>query len=101
MKSTLFAIATITLVTLTAPVHAQERIFESKTVSYQDLNLSTDAGVKTLTRRIRIAAEDVCGGRGSASGLQEKMRFEGCVTKARKETAVAMAAKMGRTFASR
>lgn len=101
MKSTLLAIATITLVTVTVPVHAQERIIESRVVSYQDLNLSTDAGVKALTRRIRNAAEVVCGGRGSASGLQQKMLFEECVTKARHETDVAMAAKMGRSFASR
>lgn len=44
--------------------------------SYADLNLSTDAGVKTLEQRVRTAIDQVCGS-GSAT-LREQMDRHAC-----------------------
>jgi UrcA family protein len=40
---------------------AGDRLVQSETVSYADLDLSRAEGVKTLMRRIDGAAKDVCG----------------------------------------
>lgn len=57
------ALAVLGLVVLTAGAHAAEPTIEVNTraVRFADLNLNTDAGAKVLLRRIRMAAEQVCG----------------------------------------
>ena len=50
-----------------SPAFAQEPAAASQLiVSYADLDLSTDHGVRTLDRRLRSAAEAVCGPISSA-----------------------------------
>ena len=52
-----------------------------KTVSYQDLNLNTDAGVQVLYKRIHAAAKQVCGGL-QIRDLQGVRAHEACVQRA-------------------
>lgn len=56
----LFASAAVaaTLLVAVAPASAQIR---TRAVSYADLNLESDAGVKTLNHRVKAAARIVCG----------------------------------------
>lgn len=100
MKYIVLTIATLASISFAVPAVAQERVNVSKQVSYSDLNLSTESGMQTLNRRIRQAAEYVCGGRVNGR-LAEQMAFTQCVTKARHDSEAAMTAKMGTTFASR
>jgi UrcA family protein len=53
----------------------------TRTVSYSDLNLNTQAGAEKLYQRIRHAAEDVCGDEGSRQ-LKEVAAVRACVNKA-------------------
>ena len=54
------------------PAHAQERVTppgyeqSSVTVFYGDLNLSSNAGIDTLMKRMTSAARTVCGWRSSS-----------------------------------
>ncbi len=52
----------------------------SETVRYADLDLSGQAGVKTLTARIKGAAQNVCGPAPSGPGLATD--YNTCVTSA-------------------
>jgi UrcA family protein len=47
------------------------------TVSYQDLNLANQADVRVLYRRLKAAANDVCGN-VPAQQLQRHLAFERC-----------------------
>jgi UrcA family protein len=93
MKFNTLMIAAFALTTIAQPAQAQERISESRVVSYKDLDLSTAAGTKTLARRILKAAEAMCGGAGSQFGLTQLTHFNQCVAKARDEASIAIAAK--------
>ena len=65
------------------PAHAQERVTtpgyeqSSVTVSYGDLNLSSNAGVDTLMRRMNAAARTVCGWRSSS--FATRVAVESCM----------------------
>jgi UrcA family protein len=63
--TSLIAAAGITVALLSGVAslaHADvDGIAASRTVRYDDLNLSTQAGVQSLYRRIQNAARDVCG----------------------------------------
>jgi UrcA family protein len=48
------------------------------TVRYDDLNLSSKAGIKALTQRIRHAAEIVCGELGTRE-IQDVTQHDKCV----------------------
>jgi UrcA family protein len=48
------------------------------TVSYQDLNLATTADVRVLYRRLKAAANDVCGNVPAAQELQRHLAYERC-----------------------
>ena len=52
------AVAAVCLASVAINVHADEA---ARTVRYSDLNLNTRAGAAVLYKRIRVAAEDVCG----------------------------------------
>lgn len=53
----------------------------SRTVHYADLNVTTDAGAKVLMRRLRTAAEQVCGDVDSRQ-LDQAAAANACVDKA-------------------
>ena len=53
----------------------------TRTVRYADLDLGTQAGVATLYNRIRLAAEEVCGGVGSPE-LARAAVAKACVDRA-------------------
>lgn len=59
MKTALLALA-LTAAGLTAPALAQNAEAYSTVVSYNDLDLATAAGRKTLDFRVEKAARDVC-----------------------------------------
>jgi UrcA family protein len=49
-----------TVCALTAPARAAESDVPTKTVKFQDLDISKPAGAKALYRRIQAAAREVC-----------------------------------------
>lgn len=67
------------------PATAQDsREARSINVDLSDLNLTHAKGLETAQRRIRNAAEDLCGGTPEAHELQERDRFEQCSAAAQK-----------------
>jgi UrcA family protein len=60
-----------------------------KTVTYQDINLNTDAGVQVLYKRIHGAAKQVCGGL-EIRDLQGVRAHRACVQKAMDEAVAAV-----------
>jgi UrcA family protein len=61
--------------------HAGEMVNDTQTVKYADLNLNTQAGVAVLYKRIRNAAEQVCGDEG-ARELAQAAAAKVCVDRA-------------------
>lgn len=57
------AAITLTMVALAAvqPAQASETTFSTIAVTYADLDLGTEAGARTLYRRLKMAASHVCG----------------------------------------
>lgn len=60
---TMAAVAAVCLATVAVGAHAGEAAngAAARTVRYSDLNLNTQAGAAVLYKRIRSAAEQVCG----------------------------------------
>ena len=75
---TMAAIAAVCLASVTIIAHADEA---ARTVRYSDLNLNTQAGAAVLYKRIRNAAEEVCGDVGSRQ-LAEAAAAKACVDRA-------------------
>ena len=63
----LAAVAAVCLASVTIAAHADQAANDvpARTVHYSDLNLNTQAGAAILYKRIRHAAEQVCGDVGS------------------------------------
>ena len=74
---TMAAVAAVCFAAVTI-AHADEA---ARTVRYSDLNLSTQAGAAVLYKRIRFAAEDVCGDVHSWQ-LAEAKAAKACVDRA-------------------
>lgn len=72
MKTTLCLVGLVTALTgVAAPAAAHgNRETVSVHVSYDDLNLASRKGQQVLERRLRQAAEDVCGYRDQTSGTR-------------------------------
>jgi UrcA family protein len=72
------ALTSIACLIAAAPAGASQPSPEaaSVTVSYGDLNLSTTEGASTLYRRIRLAADSVCGYKGRT--LLEQQHWMSC-----------------------
>jgi UrcA family protein len=78
----LLVVATALAVGMLAGVaHAAEAEAPVKAVRFQDLNLNTDAGVQVLYKRIRRAANQVCGD-VSGRDLAVAQAHEACVERA-------------------
>jgi len=60
-----------------------------KAVTYQDLNLKTDAGVQVLYKRIEGAAKEVCGGL-EIRDLQGVRAHKACVQRAMDDAVAAV-----------
>jgi UrcA family protein len=75
---TMAAVAAVCLASVTINVHADEA---ARTVRYSDLNLNTQAGAAVLYKRIRNAAQEVCGDVGSRR-LAEAAAAKACVNRA-------------------
>jgi UrcA family protein len=65
-----------------APAAAQDGETQSVSVNYSDLNLESYSGSQTMLRRIRRAAEDVCGYERSARELRRVAYQRICVERA-------------------
>ena len=63
---------------MAAPAHA-ESVTRSATVRYDDLNLASAAGARSLYGRIVSAARDVCGSDGSIAIRAELTAWNTCV----------------------
>ena len=91
-KTTLVVVALLAAATLFEVARADEVRIDAtvpvETVAYQDLNLDTQAGVKVLYKRIRVAADQVCGN-VDGRDLQIARAHKACVERA---TADAVAA---------
>ena len=79
----LATVAALAVASLAISAHADESGVRvpARTVHYSDLNLNTQAGAERLYRRIRGAAEQVCGDVGSRQ-LEEAMAARACVEQA-------------------
>ena len=71
-------IASICVASAAMGAHADELNAPTRTVRYSDLNLDTPAGISVLYKRIRYAAEEVCGD-ASWRGLAEAAAAKACV----------------------
>lgn len=79
MKTPLIALAALGSLALAGTAHA-----ESMAIQYNDLNLSTEQGQKTLERRIDAAANKVCGAENARTGTRLLSREQReCVAEAR------------------
>lgn len=76
MKKALIILATLAASTLATAVQAEP---DAITVSYRDLNLSVQAGVEQLDRRLRTAVSEVCDARLEQVPLSELMAIRRCV----------------------
>lgn len=72
------SVAAIYLASATMGAHAGEPNAPTRTVHYSNLNLDTPAGVSVLYKRIRNAAEEVCGDVNSRQ-LEEAAAARACV----------------------
>jgi UrcA family protein len=70
--------AAICVACATMGAHADEPNAPTRTVHYSDLNLDTPAGISVLYKRIRNAAEEVCGDVNSRQ-LEEAAAAKACV----------------------
>ncbi len=75
---TMAATVAVCLASVTIVAHADEA---ARTVRYADLNLNTQAGAAVLYKRIRNAAEQVCGDVDSRQ-LAQAAAAKACVDKA-------------------
>ena len=83
----LFHIALSLLALAPVPAFAQE-VTTSVLVSYSDLNLRSDAGVKVLDRRLASAIRSVCGEHDGTAVLASRFAAQRCVREKRAEVAV-------------
>jgi UrcA family protein len=72
------SLAAICVATAAMGAHADEPNAPTRTVHYADLNLDTPAGISVLYKRIRNAAEEVCGDVNSRR-LEEAAAARACV----------------------
>lgn len=72
-----------------APVSAfAQEAPTSVAVSYSDLNLKSEAGVKTLDRRLASAIRTVCGEHDGSALLANRFAAQRCAKEKRAEVAV-------------
>ena len=74
----LFHIALSVLILAPAPAFAQD-VTSSVTVSYSDLNLRTEAGVKVLDHRLANAIRMVCGENNGSAVREFRYAAQRCV----------------------
>jgi UrcA family protein len=82
----LFHIALSLLALATVPAAAQE-VTTSVVVSYGDLNLGSEAGVKALDSRLMSAIRSVCGAHDGTAVLEFRFAAQRCVKERRAEAA--------------
>ena len=82
----LFPIA-LSLLTLTPVTAFAQEVPAKIVVSYGDLNLRSEAGVKTLDRRLANAIRSVCGEHDGSAGAEHRFTAQRCVTEKRAEVA--------------
>ena len=80
-------ISVLALGAFAAPATAETR---EQRVSYADLDVSSDAGADALLRRVRRAAEHVCGYRSAQRFLRERAEARACVIDSTNRAVVAV-----------
>jgi UrcA family protein len=75
----MFTIALAALVLLPAGAEAKEAA-AAVHVSYADLNLRSDAGLRTLDRRLAHAVKTVCGVEDGSTQMTRQLEARRCVT---------------------
>jgi len=76
--ATAAAVSALLLGAAVAPSFAQVTQPESRVVHYEDLDLYSDAGADTLIRRVRQAADAVCGDHVGRTTLTENRNIDAC-----------------------
>ena len=67
---------------LTTPAMAGDSEPLTKVVSYADLNMNAEAGVRTLYGRLRMAARQVCAPFRGGNSLRERTNYSECFSPA-------------------
>jgi UrcA family protein len=70
---------TLSLLALTAVPAVAQQVTSSVVVSYSDLNLRSDAGVKALDRRLANAIRSVCGEHDGSAALGARFAAQRCM----------------------
>ena len=84
MKPILFATVLLALLPAGAPAEAAPSVH----VRYSDLNLASDAGVRTFDRRLAAAATAVCPDADGIYDLARKLLARRCFAKTMKQVAL-------------
>jgi len=84
MKLSHIALSFLTLTSV--PAFAQE-VPTRVVVSYRDLNLRSEAGVKTLDRRLANAIRSACGEHDGSAVAEHRFAAQRCMTEKRAEVA--------------
>ena len=90
LKSLAFAAALSALAGAAAHAQTIDRVTQSQSVFYADLNLSTEGGMKTLITRIHGAAKNVCGPEPDSREWQTS--YQACI-KAASDSALVQVAR--------
>jgi UrcA family protein len=77
----------VSLLTLTPVTAFAQQVPTSVGVSYGDLDLSSEAGVKTLDRRLATAIRSVCGAYDGSVIPERRFAVQRCLTEKRAEVA--------------
>jgi UrcA family protein len=77
---TFYVSAAILSLAVMHPAHATDTAPKSQTVEFADLDLNKVAGAATLFKRIRGAAQAVCGGYLSGTTLRDQQRHDACMS---------------------
>jgi UrcA family protein len=80
-KTFLAAAALVCIASVSISAHADTTVAATRAVGYSDLNLNTQTGAATLYKRIRNAAEQVCGDVDSRQ-LEQAAVAKACVDRA-------------------
>ena len=92
MKKAFLAAAAVSALLATSPALADDSKAQNATVTYEDLDLSTEEGRKELDERIKIAARRSCDAGRHTTGTRSNTREERrCVSAAIKRTKSALA----------
>lgn len=88
---------TILLLAASISVTANAQSLPTRSVSYADLDLTQETGVKTLKHRVARAVESLCGSYATAHAMEDIDRIADCRRQAESHAAPQIVAAIGRS----